>query len=608
MYGFIGSILRINLSTAEIRVEPLPKSVIQNFMGGNGLGAYLLIRETEPGFSPLGSENKVMLVTGPLQGTRIPITGRYAVITKSPLTNFFLATHAGGSIGPELKFAGYDAVILEETSEDPCYITITEDHVEFKDGKKLLGLSALEKERKIQRIAGENIKVMAIGKAGENQVKYACVTAESFRNLGRGGVGAIFGSKGLLAIGINGTRKEIPVADPEKVRDLANDLRSRVKAGREAELPIYRVGTTNLVRVASKRDQLPVRNFSEGMLEDTSGIDHEAATKYPTKKKPCFRCPLSCAHIYQYKFPFGETDHIIGVPEYETLGMIGANCELDIETTIEINYWANAYGLDTISLGNVLGWFMECSERGLIPDQYMNESLFYGDTRGTIELIKKIVNRRGVGDILADGVQFASRVFGSPTEHFAIHVKGLEMAAWDPRGRYGLGLSYATAPMGASHLQGWPRTTKSPKQAGPITPQIVQTLHEEQDLKIVKDSLIICHFTHSIVPGLSLADSQALFTAVTGFKTDVRNIAQNTWAISRFFNMREIIQPVGEYDRLPYRLLEEPLPTGRAAGSKAFVSLDDFKTGLQYLYKRRRCTQEGDLTQSEIERVIDLVH
>ncbi|MFW9778559.1 MAG: aldehyde ferredoxin oxidoreductase family protein [Candidatus Heimdallarchaeota archaeon] len=607
MYGFIGSILRINLSTMETRVEPLPKVVIQNFMGGNGLGAYLLIRETKPGFSPLGPENKVMLVTGPLQGTRVPITGRYAVITKSPLTHFFLATHAGGSIGPELKFSGYDAVILDGSSEDPCYITIGEDNVEFKDGKKLVGLSALEKERKIQRIAGEKTKVMAIGKAGEKKVKYACVTAEGFRNLGRGGVGAIFGSKGLLAIGINGPRKEIPVADPEKVKELATDLRARVKAGREAKLPIYRVGTTNLVQVASKRDQLPIKNFTEGMLEDTSGIDHEAATKYPTKKKPCFRCPLSCAHIYQYEFPFGEADHIIGVPEYETLGMIGANCNLDIDTTIEINYWANAYGLDTISLGNVLGWFMECSERGFVPDQYTNESLFYGDARGAIELIKKIVKRSGVGDILADGVQSAASAFGSPTEQFAVHVKGLEMAAWDPRGRYGLGLSYATAPMGASHLQGWPRTTKPPKQAGPITPEIVQTLHEEQDLKIVKDNLVICHFTHSIVPGLTLADGQALFTAVTGCETDVRDIAQNTWAVSRFFNMREFGPPVGKYDRLPYRLLEEPLPTGRAAGSRAFESLDDFNNGLQYLYKRRRCTQQGDLTQPEIDRVTDLL-
>ncbi|MFX0125696.1 MAG: aldehyde ferredoxin oxidoreductase C-terminal domain-containing protein, partial [Candidatus Hodarchaeota archaeon] len=200
----------------------------------------------------------------------------------------------------------------------------------------------------------------------------------------------------------------------------------------------------------------------------------------------------------------------------------------------------------------------------------------------------------------------ASEIFNQETQQFAIHVKGLEMAAWDPRGKLALGLSYATAAVGASHLRGWPATTKLPKDS-PVTPETVESLIMDQDLKIIKDSLIICHFTHSIIPAMNLDDGQELYSAVTGHQTDVREIAQNIWSLSRYFNMREFEEPAGVHDKLPFRLLNEPLPSGCAEGSKAFQSEDDFKHGLKQLYQMRRCQENGDLTLEEKHRIEELL-
>lgn len=603
--GFHNKLIRIDLSTECISVEPLPNNVVENFLGGKGLGAYILTRELEAKIDPLGPENKIILVTGPLQGTTIPLCGRYAIVTKSPLTGLFLDSHAGGSIGPELKFAGYDALIIEGAAANPCYIAIRNQNIEIRDGEALTGLDSLDKETKIQEELGDNTKIMSIGIAGENMVKFACISSESFRNLGRGGIGAVFGSKNLMAIAFRGSSKDVPVADLEACDELATELRNRATTGRTSGLRIYRIGTPNLVTVASNRDQIPVHNFQQGTIENPELLEEEAMSHYTTKKQPCYKCPISCAHILKQEFSYAKEGHIIPVPEYETLGLIGSNCGVDFETVIEANYLANLYSLDTISLGSSIAFFMECSEKDLVPKKYKSEKVCFGDKEGLIDLIHKIANRQGVGDVLAEGTKKAAEVFGQDTDKFAINVKGLEMPAWDPRGKLALGLSYATAAVGASHLRGWPATSKIPNE--PVTPDVIETLVREQDLKLIKDSLIICHFTHSIVPALDLEDTQALYTAVTGYKTDVREIAQNIWSLTRYFNMREFSKYAGVYDQLPHRILNEPLPSGSAEGSKAFQSEEDFKNGLRILYQMRRCQENGDLTSEEKQRIKELI-
>ncbi len=606
--GYNNRIIRINLSSNQITNEKLPEfeKVIETFMGGKGLGAYILTKELKPKIDPLGSENKIIITTGPLQGTQVPLSGRFCVVTKSPLTGLFLDSHAGGTIGPELAFAGYDAVIIEGIASESRYITIFDDDVQIRDGKHLQGLSALDKELIIQKEHGPDVKIMSIGLAGENMVKYACITSESFRNLARGGIGAIFGSKNLLAISIKGTSSGVSVADPEKIKEISTQLRNRATTGRTSGLRIYRIGTPNLVTVASNRDQIPVRNFSSGTIENPSLLEEEALNQYETKKRPCFKCPISCSHIFKGEFAFAKDQHTIAVPEYETLAMIGSNCEVNFETVVEANYLANMYSLDTITLGSTIAFFMECSEKNLVPKQYKSERIEFGDSKGLIDLIHKIAKKQGVGKILAEGTKYVAEFFGEDTINYAINVKGLEMAAWDPRGKLALGLSYATAAVGASHLRGWPSTNKIPANEA-ITPEIVDSLIEGQDLKLIKDSLIICHFTHSIVPALDLADTQSLYEALTGYRVDERKIAQNIWSLTRYFNMREFDQPAGAYDTLPHRLLNESLPSGSAAGSKAFQSEEDFRRGLKLLYEKRGCQENGDLTSEETDRIENLL-
>jgi aldehyde:ferredoxin oxidoreductase len=605
--GYNNRLARINLSTNQITTEPLPKNIIETFLGGKGLGVYILTRELAANVDPLGPENKLIITTGPLQGSVVPICGRHTLVTKSPLTGLILDSHAGGSIGPELKFVGYDALIIEGTASKPCYISILDGTIEIRNGEHLKGLSSLDKEIQIKKdLDSEEIKVMSIGLAGENMVKFACITSESFRNFGRGGTGAVFGSKNLLAIAIKGSKKEITVADLDALNEIASELRNRATQGRTSGLRLYRIGTPSLVTVASNRDQIPVKNFQEGTIKNPALLEEEAITQYTTKKKPCYKCVISCAHIINDEFSYAKEGHVIAVPEYETLALFGANCGVDFETIIEANYLANMFSLDTISTGNVIGWFMECSEKDLVPKKYKSDKISFGDKEGLLNLIRKIANRQGVGEILAEGTRYASDVFGQETQQFAINVKGLEMAAWDPRGKLALGLSYATAAVGASHLRGWPATTKTPLEEL-VTPEIVESLVREQDLKIIKDSLIICHFTHSIIPALNLEDGQALYSAVTGSQTNVREIAQNIWSLSRYFNMREFEEPAGVYDQLPHRILHEPLPSGCAEGSKAFQSEDDFQHGLKILYQMRRCQENGDLTIEESQRIEELL-
>jgi len=610
--GYHDRLIRINLSTKKIEVEPLPPKIVESFIGGKGLGAYILTRELKPGIDPLGPENKIIISTGPLQGSVVPICGRYCIVTKSPLTGLFLDSHAGGFIGPELKFAGFDAIIIEGVSKTPCYISIIDEKVQIRRGEKIKGMTTLDKEIHIkQELKIKDAKIMSIGPAGENLVTFSCVTSDSFRNTGRGGVGAVFGSKNLLGVAIKGSNKDIQVADPEKLNILAKNLRERAKKGKNADHWIYRVGTPALLAFSSKSDHLPVRNFQFGTLEDPSSLGEDALEQYARKKKPCYKCVIQCSHVFDDEdFSFKDNkDHIVAIPEYETLGLIGSNCGVKHETVIEANYLLNKYGLDSISTGSVCAFFMECSEKNLVPEGYNKEKVQFSDDAGLLELIEKIAFKKGVGKLLSEGTRRISEEFGKGTETFAIHVKGLEMAAWDPRAKLALGLSYATAAVGASHLRGWPSTNKMPKDEI-ISPEIVKTLVDSQDAKFIKDSLIICHFTHSIIPALNLSDMQALYQAVTGCSVDVMEIAQNIWSLTRYFNMREFAimgKSAGEFDTLPHRILHEPLPTGSAAGSKAFNSSEDFQQGLQYLYSKRKCNPNGDLTKSEVNRIKGLL-
>ncbi|MHA2367500.1 MAG: aldehyde ferredoxin oxidoreductase family protein [Candidatus Hodarchaeales archaeon] len=599
MPGWTGKYILVDLTHETALEKNLDQASLELYIGGKGLGTYLLAKHLPPRADPLRN-NAIVVVTGPLQGTQMPFSGRFGLVSKSPLTGLYLDSQAGGSFGVQLKRAGYDALVVTGTSERPCYISIYNQHVTIEEADDLWGYRVSKTEKTLkERMNETKASVLSIGPAGERLVPIACLTSDLFRNLARGGSGAVFGAKRLKAIIAYG-QTPVEVANPELSKEIAKELRKRTRQGKEKMPAIHKHGTSGFLSLANQMDQLPTRNFSMGEFEHFAKIDGAyIEERWKTKPKPCPYCPLACSRVVS-----DHSDEVIPVPEYESLAMLGANCGIDdAATLIKANHFCNELGLDTISTGNILAFIMECQERGLIKEK---EKLHFGDSSALIEMIEKIARREGLGEWAGQGVRVMAQEIGQGSEAFAIHVKGLEMAAWDPRGKLGLGLSYMTAAIGASHLRGWPRTAETPSKSAST---VLDSLIEEQNLKMLKDSLIICHFTHSIDPNLQINDCSRLLTAVTGVpfeEADLNQIVQRTWVLARKINQRESgLGSLRLFDQLPSRLLDEPLPSGRAKGCRAFISEEDREKSLSEIYYRRGCDENG-IPHPETIKELDL--
>ncbi|MFX1575545.1 MAG: aldehyde ferredoxin oxidoreductase family protein [Promethearchaeota archaeon] len=609
MYGWIGKLLRVDLTTQTIRDEKIPEKVLHQFIGGKGLGTYYLYKEVPARIDPLTAENRFYLATGPTQGTRIPITGRCSAISKSPLTQLYLDSNMGGYLGPELKRVGYDLLVVQGQAEKPVWIHITEDVVAIKDAKKYWGTTIHETERALRK-SDPKTQVISTGPAGEHLVRFACLTHNYFRNFGRGGLGAVFGAKNLKAIAIRGPKKRIVTPDVEKEREMVIELAQRARNAKERGHSLHYRGTPWLVDYSNNIGMFPTRNFQTANFESFEKIDDETIeTEFREQKRrtPCEGCVISCAWTFKDpKFPWAPMEKTgkIAIPEYETLGLMGGNLGIsDITAIIQLNHLCNTLGLDTISTGNVIGFLMELTQRKLLPYNLKSEAITFGEAKNVIQLVSKIATRKGIGNSLAEGVRRFAKDIGAAAENLALHTKGLEYPAWDPRGKLGLGLSYATAAAGASHLRGWPSTRKPP-ETGAIP--VLDSLIEQQNLKILKDSLIICHFTHSIAPRLEIEDCAKILNVVTGIKCtadSVNEVANRTWILARMFNIREFDEPARQYDKLPHRFMNEPIPDGPTKGYTAFISHQDFEESLTELYKRRGCNPEGHPTRAALKEL-----
>ncbi len=598
-------LLRINLSESSIIEEDIPESVIYDYMGGTGYITYYLYKELEPGIDPLSPENKLIIAPGPLQGTKVPISGRYAVGTKSPLTGLYLDSNAGGFLGPEIRMAGYDLIIIEGKAEKPVYISIKDDKIEIKDASALWGYFVYETEVLIRELENERkMRIITIGPAGENLVNFACTTSDGFRNAGRGGLGAVFGSKNLKAIAVKGSTRP-KNGNPAKIEEVRKDIVQRAKNAKEDGHLLHQHGTSWLVKVSSNLDHYPTRNWQSGEFEDVENLSHEAfSEKYKRFRRPCFQCPIGCSETLDASvFDWVKEDRKeIAKPEYETLAMLGGNCGInDIEAVIHANYLCNQLGLDTITTGSAIAMTMEAKEKGFIDGPEF-DSIEFGNVDKFLELIDMIAYRKDIGEILAEGVAQAAEHWN--IEDLAIHVKKLPFAAWDPRAKLGLGLSYATAAVGASHLRGWPTTSEIPEKSAI---KVLDSLIEQQDLKTIKDCLSICHFTHSIKPALGFDDCVDIASAVWNKEVtseELTDLARRIWILKRMFNMREFgdKKPI-EFDNLPKRFMEEPLPTGRAKGKTAFVNDEDFIESRRILYEKRGLDAEGIPTVEELKRL-----
>ncbi len=599
------NLLRINLTEGTVTKEKIPDSVVFQYMGGTGYITYYLYKEVQPKIDPLGPENKIIIAPGPIQGTRIPVSGRYSIGTKSPLTGLYLDSNAGGFLGPEIKFASYDLIIIEGKSSKPVYISIKDQNVEIKDATDLWGGFVFETDVLIKGLEHEpKMRIITIGPAGENLVKFACTTSDNFRNAGRGGLGAVFGSKNLKAVAFKGSTRPTD-GNENKIELIRKDIVQRAKKAKDEGHLLHKHGTSWLVKVASDLDHYPTRNWQSGEFEDADNLGHETfAKKYKRFRRPCYQCPIGCSETLDTSvFDWVEKDRKeIAKPEYETLAMLGGNCGIsDSEAVIHANYLCNELGLDTISTGSAIAMTMEAMEKGLVEGSEFDDVEF-GNIDKFLELIDKIAYRKDIGDILADGVAQAAEHW--KIEDLAMHVKKLPFAAWDPRAKLGLGLSYATAAVGASHLRGWPSTSEIPDKSAL---KIIDSLIEQQDLKTIKDCLTICHFTHSIKPALGFDDCVDIVSAVWDKEVtteELTDIARRVWIMKRMFNIREFgdKKPI-EFDTLPKRFMKEPLPSGRAKGRTAFIDEEDFINSMQALYAKRGLDEEGYPTKEEMARL-----
>jgi aldehyde:ferredoxin oxidoreductase len=567
--GYTGGYLRIDLSQRTIEVGKLDEEIARKYWGGRGLGAYLLLKELRGGTDPFSSENKVLFLTGPLQGTLTPYTPKFVVITKSPLSGAFTRAVCGGQWGPELKFAGYDGVIVEGRASKPVYIFIDDEKAQIRDATHLWGMTTGETENTIKKeLKDKTVRIVSIGQAGEKKVRFANVIHES-RAAARGGTGAVMGSKNLKAIAVRGTG-DIEVADLERFKTLLAETYEAIKND-PASPGRIKYGTTGSVAIVHELGVMPIMNYSRGVFDGIEGLIGETMRqKIVIHDESCFACPLPCGKLSLIKEgTYAGT--VLQGPQYETIGLLGTNCGVSsIEAVARANYLCNEYGMDTISTGNVIAYAIESYQRGFLTKRDTDGvEMRFGDPDLVLSLVDRIAKREGLGHRLAEGVRAFSRELGKDAEKFAMHSKGQEFASFDPRGVVGMGLLYATASPGANHSYG---PTFRQEIKDPLTGNgKAKICLENQNSYCLMDSLIYCSFSRY---GMDNVSRLQMLSAVTGWnysQDEFEHQARRIYTVERLFNLREGFGR--QHDTLPFRSLTEPMPDGPAKGN--VVPLDE---------------------------------
>jgi len=554
-------IVRVNLSTSKISRQKLDENVAKNFLGGRGLGVKVLYDELKPKTNPLSPENKIIFATGPVTGTRAPTSGRYCVVSKSPLTGTIFDSHSGGFWGPELKFAGYDAIIIEGRAEAPAYIWINNETVEVRDASDVWGQDTHMTTEKLTKETDPNAKVACIGPAGERQVLLAAIINDKHRAAGRGGLGAVMGSKNLKAVVVRGTSR-VDVADEEEFSEILDESLMVIRKNPITDKSLPTLGTAVLVNLVNEHGMYPTRNFQEGVFEDAEGVSGEKITEtILVGRRACYACPIACGRVTKTSEKEGEG------PEYETAWAFSAQCGInDLISVTHANYLCNELGLDTISTGSTIGCAMEMSQKG-----FLKEKIEFGDAKKLVELMKKIALKEGIGKELADGSKRFADKYGCP--ELAMQVKGLEMPAYDPRGVQGHALAYATSNRGGCHLRAYligPEILGAPALVDRFKPDgKADLVINFQNLFATLHSMILCVFTSFALNPNHYAKFLTTITGLTFTGEDLMKIGERVWNLERLFNIREGFGR--RDDTLPPRFLKTPLPEGGSRGRTVFL-------------------------------------
>ncbi len=597
--GYTGKILQVDLSTGKIVTISVKEQDQKRFIGGSGLAAKIFFDSFDPNVDPLSPENPLILMTGPLVGTRFPGTSRFAVCGKSPLTGIWGEGTCGGNFGPELKFAGIDGIIFRGISSVPVYLVIEDDKIELIDAKDLWGMDNytlidLLKERHGKE---KRPKILSIGQAGENLVKFAAICNDKGDFIGRTGMGALMGSKRLKAIVVKGTKK-IEVSHPEEYTTLRKHLIEKSRDSMVAQ-SFRSMGTDAGMDLGMMTGDVPIKNWMIGEdFQLSANLGGPTMTeKYLTKNHACSFCPIGCRRVVKVDDGPFKTDEGPG-PEYETCCSFGTLImNDDLAGVIKANEWCNRYGMDTISCGATIAFAMEAFEKGLITKSDTHGiDLTWGNVAGAIELIHKIAKKEGIGAVLSEGTSEAAKRLGRGAEEFSVEVKGLEAPMHDPRGFHGMGLAYMTSIRGACHLmhlahpveQGMSPFTEAGFQEnyiGQSSEGKAKMVKLCEDLGLPCNSLVICEFVAWTLSANELAE---MVRVTTGFDFTLKDLllcGERTWLLKR--GLGNIMGVRSKDDRLPKRILT-PLQDGAASGS-----VPDVEKLLQEYYEIRGLDEDG---------------
>jgi aldehyde:ferredoxin oxidoreductase len=596
--GYQGKYLRINLTNQTIEEEKIDPEWQRKFLGGRGLAARFYYAEIANHIEPFSSDNKLILFTGPLTGTTGPATTKIGLATKSPETRQYLCSNGGGFFGPHLKKSGYDGLIIEGKATKPVYILIEDNQIKIEKGENLWGKTTKEVNKILKEKVGREDQVLSCGPAAEHRVRLSCIQIGE-RSMGRGGAGAVMASKNLKAIAIKGTG-EIAVSEPNKFKEVVKEAIAYVRKSKASHTEY---GTAQYTAVMNELGCYPTRNFQTGVFEGINTITAEYMKKnFFIKNQACFHCPVACSQLCEVKegpFKGAKSD-----PEYESIGTLGGVCGVsDFAAIIKANEICDELGIDTMSVGVIIGFAMELFERGYLTKKDTGGlELKFGNGMAMVKMIEKIANREDIGDLLAEGMLGIAEKMPE-MQKYMMQVKGLPLAAYDPRGFFGNALTYGTSSRGACHnVGGW--SIRDELLSGEYDRFAVKgkgkLIKSIQDVRGYIDSLGICTVVRS---GYGFTDKPhgKVLEYLTGydFTPELMTIGERVYNLERLIINRE-----GRFrkdDLIPERFRTEKMPEGQAKGR--VVSDEIYNTMLDEYYEVRGWDREGRPTKERLHKL-----
>lgn len=597
-FGYMGKILRVDLSNRTWKVDTIGLDVKRKYLGGRGLGIWLLSKETQAGVDPYAEENVLIFTTGPYTGTGV-FSAFYNITTKSPLTGLAASSHSGGTWGPLLKKSGYDALIIKGKADRPSYLLIEDGSCQILNAREIWGLRVKETNSFLQGRHGK-VAVATIGPAGEKLVRYAAIMNDIHRAAGRSGVGAVMGAKKLKAVVVGGSQKS-QYRNRKAFMELS---RSGGKKAQQNGAVFAKYGTSVAFSLINERGALPTYYYKGGQFKRADEINGEALkSRYWIRDKGCFNCPLKCANVHSVTEGPYQVEETEG-PEYETLMAFGSNCgNANLASIIKANDVCNDLGMDTISAGNTISLLLYLNEKGIVDNGIVKGlDLSWGNPDTILTLLEMIAYRKGFGHVLAEGSVRTARYFGKGCERYVMHTKMQDFSGFEVRRAYGTGLSFATSSRGADHLRACFyvnelfSTELDPYAFGADK---VNILVENENMLALIDSLVMCKFGQRN-GGYTLEVLSTMLTHLTGDEysaEELFQIGERVYNLERIYNLSAQKGP----DVLPDRLFEEDLDDALGGGTK--ISREEFEKAIELYYKKRQWDELGRPTPTKLSEL-----